>query len=42
MSDFYKNKRGQIIFVRGSMVNSKSKTVDMSDDEKKIDEFKHI
>jgi len=42
MSDFYKNKRGQIIFVRGSMVNSKSKTVDMSDDEKKIDEFKHV
>lgn len=41
-SDFYKNKRGQIIFVRGSMVNSKSKTVDMSDDEKKIDEFKHV
>lgn len=42
MSGFYKNKRGQIIYVRGTMVNSKSKTVDMSDDEKKIDEFKHV
>lgn len=40
-SDFYKNKRGQIIFVRETMVKGKSKTVDMSDDERKIDEFKH-
>lgn len=41
-SDFYKNKRGQIIFVRETMVKGKSKTVDMSDDEKKVDEFKHV
>ena len=40
-SDFYKNKRGQIIFVRETMVKGKSKTVDMSEDESKIDEFKH-
>ena len=40
-SDFYKNKRGQIIFVRETMVKGKSKTVDMSDDEKKVDAFKH-
>ena len=39
-SDFYKNKRGQIIFVRETMVKSKSKIVDMSDNEGKIDEFK--
>lgn len=39
-SDFYKNKRGQIIFVRETMVNGKSKTVDMSDDEKKLEMFK--
>ncbi len=41
-SDFYKNKRGQIIFVHETMVKSKSKTVDLSKDEKKVDEFKHI
>ena len=40
-SDFYKNKRGQIIFVRETMVKGKSKTVDMSDEERKINEFKH-
>ena len=40
-SDFYKNKRGQIIFVRETMVKGKSKTVDMSDDEKKVDAFKY-
>ncbi len=40
-SDFYKNKKGQIIFVRETMVKGKSKTVDMSDNESKIDEFKH-
>lgn len=40
-SDFYKNRRGQIIFVRETMVKSKSKTVEMSDDERKVDEFKH-
>lgn len=39
-SDFYKNKRGQIIFIRETMVNGKSKTVDMSDDEKKLEMFK--
>ena len=41
-SDFYKNKKGQIIFVRETMVNGKSKTVDMSDDKRKVDEFKHL
>lgn len=40
-SDFYKNKRGQVIFVRETMVKSKSKMVDMSDDEDKIEKFKH-
>lgn len=40
-SDFYKNKRGQIIFVRETMVKGKSKTVDMSDDKGKMDEFKY-
>ncbi len=40
-SDFYKNKRGQIIFVRETMVKGKSKTVDMSDDERKKEDFKH-
>ncbi len=39
-SDFYKNKRGKIIFVHETMVNGKSKTVDMSDNEKKLDDFK--
>ena len=40
-SDFYKNKRGQIIFIRETMVKGKSKTVDMSDDERKLEEFKN-
>lgn len=40
-SDFYKNKRGQIIFVRETMVKGKSKTIDMSDDERKVENFKH-
>lgn len=39
-SDFYKNKRGQIIFVRETMVKGKSKTVEMSDDESKLEMFK--
>lgn len=39
-SPFYKNKRGQIIYVPETMVKGKSKTVDMSDDERKIEEFK--
>lgn len=39
-SDFYKNKRDQIIFVRETMVKGKSKTVDMSDDERKLEKFK--
>lgn len=39
-SDFYKNKRGQIIFVRETIVKGKSKTVDMSDDENKMEKFK--
>lgn len=40
-SNFYTNKRGQIIFVRETMVKGKSKTVDMSDDKSKVEEFKH-
>ncbi len=40
-SSFYKNKRGQIIFVRETMVKGKSKTVDLSDDKQKVDEFKN-
>lgn len=39
-SDFYKNKRGQIIFVRETMVKGKSKTVELSDDEGKKEGFK--
>ena len=39
-SEFYKNKRGQIIFVRETMVKGKTKTVDMSDDERKVEDFK--
>ena len=38
-SDFYKNKQGQLIFVSETMVNAKSKTVEMSDDKKKIQDF---
>lgn len=40
-SEFYKNKRGQWIFVCETMVNSKSKTVTMSDNEEKVDVFRH-
>lgn len=40
-SEFYTHKRGQIIFVRETMVKSKSKTVNMSDNEQKIDEFRN-
>lgn len=40
-SDFYKNKRGQIIFVRETMVKGKSKTVDISDDERKLEKFRN-
>ena len=39
-SSFYKNKRGQIIFVHETMVKGKSKTVDLSDDERKVEQFK--
>lgn len=40
-SEFYKNKRGQWIFVSETMVKGKSKTVMMSDYEEKVDEFKY-
>lgn len=40
-SEFYKNKRGQIIFVRETMVKGKSKTVDMSNDDSKVEDFKN-
>ena len=39
-SEFYTQKRGQIIFVSETMVKAKSKTVEMSDDEKKVQDFK--
>lgn len=39
-SPFYTNKRGQIIWVSETTVNAKSKTVEMSDDEKKVQDFK--
>lgn len=38
-SEFYTKKRGQIIFVSETMVNAKSKTVEISDDEKKVQNF---
>ncbi len=41
-SSFYKNKRGQIIFVHETMVKGKSKTVDMSDDDRKVEDFKNV
>lgn len=39
-SEFYTKKRGQIIWVSETTVNAKSKTVEMSDDEKKVQDFK--
>lgn len=39
-SEFYTKKRGQLIWVSETTVNSKSKTVEMSDDEKKVQDFK--
>lgn len=39
-SEFYTKKRGQIIFIPETMVNAKSKTVEMSDDENKVQNFK--
>lgn len=38
-SEFYTKKRGQIIFVSETMVNAKSKIVEMSKDENKVQEF---
>ena len=38
-SEYYTNKRGQLIWVSETMVNSKSKTVEMSDNEKKMQNF---
>ena len=39
-SDFYKEKRGKLIWVSETMVNAKSKTVEMSNDKEKVDDFK--
>lgn len=39
-SPFYTNKRGQIIWVSETTVNAKSKTVEMSDNEPKVETFK--
>ncbi len=41
-SEFYTKKRGLIIFVSETMVNAKSKTVEMSDDREKTEDFKSI
>jgi len=38
-SDFYTHKKGQVIFVRETMVNAKAKTVVLSDDEEKLDKY---
>lgn len=38
-SEFYTKKRGQLVWVSETMVNAKSKTVEMSDDEKKLNDF---
>ena len=38
-SDFYTNKKGQIIFVQETMVNGKAKTVEKSKDENKLKKF---
>ena len=40
-SEFYKNKRGQIIFVHETMVKGESKTINLSGDNKKVNNFKH-
>ncbi|GJG67870.1 hypothetical protein [Prevotella lacticifex] len=40
-SEFYTHMRGQIIFVSETSVNSQSKTVEMSDDDKKLNDFKN-
>ena len=39
-SEFYKNKRGELIWVKETMVNSKSKVVETSDNKEKIQDFK--
>lgn len=39
-SEFYTKKRGQLIWVSETMVNSKSKTVEMSDNKEKVQDFK--
>lgn len=39
-SEFYTKKRGEIIWVSETTVNAKSKTVEMSDDENKVQNFK--
>ena len=39
-SSFYKNKQGQIIWVSETSVNTKSKTVEMSDNQSKVQDFK--
>ncbi len=39
-SPFYTKKRGEIIWVSETTVNAKSKTVEMSDDENKVRDFK--
>lgn len=39
-SSFYTHKRGQIIWVSETMVNARSKTVEMSENENKVEDFK--
>ena len=39
-SNFYKNKKGQIVFVSETMVNGIAKTVEKSKDDNKLENFK--
>lgn len=40
-SDFYTHKKGQLIFVSETMVNGNAKTIEKSNDENKLNEFKN-
>lgn len=41
-SDFYKNKKGQMIFVSPTMINGKAKTIEKSKNTAKLQEFSSI
>lgn len=40
-SDFFTHKKGQVIFVSETMVNGNAKTIEKSNDENKLNEFKN-